>query len=125
LQTKDWASYLSDRLKPPGFQSFMMGWTGDYGDPDNFYYPHFGPGATADLGGWQNPKVLQLLDAARANGNLAARTKIYTEISEILQQEAVRVPIVHAQPLLAQRQQISGWIPSPLGSESFENVAKQ
>ncbi len=125
LQTKDWASYLSDRLKSPGFQSFIMGWTGDYGDPDNFYYPHFGPGATADLGGWQNPKVLQLLDAARANGNLAARTKIYTEISEILQQEAVRVPIVHAQPLLAQRQQISGWIPSPLGSESFENVSKQ
>lgn len=124
LLTKDWSAYLADRLKPPGFQAFMLGWTGDYGDPDNFYYPHFGPGSTADLGNWKNPKVLELLDQGRASGDKAARGKIYAEVSEILHGEAVRLPIVHSQPLLGKRKNIQGWIPSPLGSESFEDVSK-
>ncbi|MEG4142836.1 MULTISPECIES: hypothetical protein [unclassified Microcoleus] len=38
--------------------------------------------------------------------------------------EAVRLPIVHSQPLLGKRQNIQSWIPSPLGSESFEEVSK-
>ncbi|MEG5017064.1 MULTISPECIES: ABC transporter substrate-binding protein [unclassified Microcoleus] len=124
LLTKDWSAYLADRLKPPGFQAFMLGWTGDYGDPDNFYYPHFGPGSTADLGNWKNPKVLELLDRGRASGDKAARAKIYAEVSEVLHGEAVRLPIVHSQPLLGKRKNIQGWIPSPLGSESFEDVSK-
>ncbi|MBE9095785.1 ABC transporter substrate-binding protein [Tychonema sp. LEGE 07203] len=124
LLTKDWSAYLADRLKPPGFQAFMLGWTGDYGDPDNFYYPHFGPGSTADLGNWKNPKVLELLDRGRASGDKAARAKIYAEVSEILHGEAVRLPIVHSQPLLGKRKNVRGWVPSPLGSESFEDVSK-
>ncbi len=124
LLTKDWSAYLADRLKPPGFQAFMMGWTGDYGDPDNFYYPHFGPGSTADLGNWKNPQVLELLDKGRASADKAARGKIYAEVNEILHGEAVRLPIVHSQPLLGKRKNIQGWIPSPLGSESFEEVSK-
>lgn len=124
LLTKDWSAYLADRLKPPGFQAFMLGWTGDYGDPDNFYYPHFGPGSTADLGNWKNPKVLELLDQGRASGDKAVRAKIYGEVSDILHGEAVRLPIVHSQPLLGKRKNVKGWIPSPLGSESFEDVSK-
>ncbi len=124
LQTKDWAAYLADRNKKPGFQSFMLGWTGDYGDPDNFYYPHFGPGATQDIGNWKNDQVLKLLNQGRAAGDKAARIKIYQQIDELLYKEAVRLPIVHAQPLLAKRKNVSGWTPSPLGSETLEQVSK-
>lgn len=125
LNTKDWAAYLADLRKAPGFQAFMLGWTGDYGDPDNFYYPHFGPGSTADLGNWKNDKVIQLLNVARATANRAARGKIYAQIDEILHQEVVRLPIVHSQPLLAKRKNIEGWEPSPLDGETFETVEKR
>jgi peptide/nickel transport system substrate-binding protein len=124
LQTKDWAAYLADRNKSPGYQAFMLGWTGDYGDPDNFYYAHFGPGSTADIGNWKNDQVFKLLDQGRATGDKAERAKIYKQVDEILYQEAVRLPIVHSQPLLAKRKNVSGWIPSPLGSEAFEEVTK-
>ena len=124
LQTKDWAAYLADRNKKPGFQAFMLGWTGDYGDPDNFYYPHFGPTATQDIGNWKNDQVLKLLDQGRAIGDKAARTKIYQQIDELLYKEAVRLPIVHAQPLLAKRKNVNGWVPSPLGSEPLDAVSK-
>lgn len=124
LKTKDWTAYLADRLKSPGYQSFMLGWTGDYGDPDTFYYPHFGAGSTVDIGNWKNPQVLQLLDQARATSDRATRSKLYAQVDEIVHREVVRLPIVHSEPLLVQRKTIQGWVPSPLGSEPFEAVAK-
>ncbi|MEP0917450.1 ABC transporter substrate-binding protein [Leptolyngbya sp. DQ-M1] len=125
LKTKDWAAYLADRNKNPGYPMFMLGWTGDYGDPDTFYYPHFGPGSTTDLGGWKNDRVTQLLNQARATSDRSARAKLYAEVDEIVHREAVRLSIVHSDPLLVQRKTITGWTPSPLGAEPFEAIAKQ
>jgi peptide/nickel transport system substrate-binding protein len=125
LKTKDWAAYLADRRKSPGYQSFMLGWTGDFGDPDSFYYPHFGPGGTSDIGNWKNEKVFQLLNQARSVGDRAARGKLYGQVDEILYREVLRIPIVHAEPLLAKRKTINGWVPSPLGSEPFETITKK
>lgn len=124
LQTKEWGSYLDDRNKSPGFQSFMLGWTGDYGDPDNFYYAHFGSGATQDLGNYKNPELFKLLDQGRATADEAERAKIYQQVDEILYKEALRLPIVHSQPLLAKRKNVEGWTPSPLGSEAFDEITK-
>lgn len=124
LNTKDWAAYLADRFKAPGFQAFMLGWTGDYGDPDNFFYPHFGKSGTKDIGNWQNAQVFQLLDDARKETDLAKRIQMYVQVDKILFDEAVRIPIVHSEPLLAHRANISGWKPSPFGSESFASVEK-
>ncbi len=124
LQTKDWAAYLEDRRKAPGYQAFMLGWTGDYGDPDNFYYAHFSPAATADLGNWQNESLLELLEKGRQEQQQEARAKIYAEIDKIVATEKVRIPIVHSQPLLAKRKNIQGWQPSPLSSEPFSTIEK-
>jgi peptide/nickel transport system substrate-binding protein len=125
LKTKDWAAYIADRLKPPGFQSFMLGWTGDYGDPDTFYYPHFGVGSTKDLGNWKNDRLQQLLDQGRATADQTARSQIYAEVDRILHREVLRLPIVHSKPLLVQRKTIEGWVPSPLGTEPFEAIEKR
>ncbi|MGB3616243.1 MAG: ABC transporter substrate-binding protein [Elainellaceae cyanobacterium] len=124
LQTKDWGAYLEDRNQPPGFQSFMLGWTGDYGDPDNFLYAHFGPGATQDLGNYEDPEMFDLLNQARVASEQGEREDIYKEVDEMLFDKALRIPIVHSQPLLAQKASVSGWEPSPLGSEAFTTVEK-
>jgi len=124
LQTKDWSAYLADRNKPPGYQSFMLGWTGDYGDPDDFYYPHFGPGSTADLGNWKNDQIFKLLAQGRAAGDKTQRTKIYQQVDQLLNQLVLRLPIVHTKPLLAKRKNVNGWTPSPLGSEPLDTVTK-
>ena len=124
LQTKDWAAYLEDRNTPPGFQSFMLGWTGDYGDPDNFLYSHFGPGATQDLGNYESPEMFALLNKARSETEPKEREKIYQEVDAMLFDKALRIPIVHSQPLLAQRAGLTGWSPSPLGNEPFPAVEK-
>ncbi len=124
LQTKDWGAYLADRNTAPGFQSFMLGWTGDYGDPDNFLYAHFGPGATQDLGGYKNAEMFELLENARKATEESERKDLYQQADALLFKEALRIPIVHSQPLLAQRSNITGWEPSPLGSETFADIKK-
>lgn len=124
LRTKDWAAYLSDRNTSPGFQAFMLGWTADYSDPDNFLYPHFGPGATADLGNWRQQRILSLLEAGRQSQDPPERRKIYREIDQLLFRELVRLPIVHSQPMLAQRVTLQNWLPSPLGAEPLAWVSK-
>ncbi|MEM8505524.1 MAG: ABC transporter substrate-binding protein [Cyanobacteria bacterium P01_D01_bin.1] len=124
LQTKDWGAYLADRNVAPGFQSFMLGWTGDYGDPDNFLYAHFGPGATQDLGDYQNPELFDLLEQARTNSDPAEREDLYKQVDALIFEEALRVPIVHSQPLLAKRTSLDGWEPSPFSSEPFSGIEK-
>ena len=124
LQTKDWGAYLADRNVAPGFQSFMLGWTGDYGDPDNFFFAHFGPGATQDLGNYKNEELFNLLTQARVNSEKAEREKLYKQVDEIAFEEALRIPIVHSQPLLAKRTNVDGWEPSPFSSEPFGAVEK-
>ncbi|MEM6519303.1 MAG: ABC transporter substrate-binding protein [Cyanobacteria bacterium P01_C01_bin.70] len=124
LQTKDWGAYLEDRNTAPGFQSFMLGWTGDYGDPDNFLFAHFGPGATQDLGDYQNSELFDMLNQARSATEKAERETIYQDVDRILFEEALRIPIVHSQPLLAQRTNVEGWSPSPFSNEPFTTVEK-
>ena len=125
LNTKDWAAYLADRFKAPGYQSYMMGWTGDYGDPDNFLYYHFNPGGTKDIGNWKDDRVTKLLEDARKSSDEAARAKMYAEVEKITYDDALRIPIVHSEPLLAQRANLTGWKPSPLGSEPFTQIEKK
>ncbi|MEL6604177.1 MAG: ABC transporter substrate-binding protein [Cyanobacteria bacterium J06614_10] len=124
LQTKDWGAYLEDRNTAPGFQAFMLGWTGDYGDPDNFLYAHFGPGATQDIGDYQNPELFELLNKARVATDDSERQALYQDADALIFEEALRLPIVHSQPLLAKRSAVEGWEPSPFSSEPFSAVSK-
>ena len=40
-EDEDWTAYLDD-ARQPQFSTWMLGWTGDNGDPDNFLYFFFG-----------------------------------------------------------------------------------
>ncbi len=128
FQTKDWATYLDDRKKAPGFQAFMLGWTGDFGDASNFYDPHFASPIVDLFDSSGNPysdKALSATLTKAASGTSAQRLAQYRTADEQTFALALKIPIVHSQPLGAQRTNISGWTPSPLGSESFEAIVKK
>lgn len=65
LKTEDYAKYLKDRYVEPGFDMYMIGWTGDYGDPDNFYSAFYGPGGSDDIN-WNPADGTQYLAGERA-----------------------------------------------------------
>lgn len=121
LKTKDWAQYLQDRNTAPYFDVYMIGWTGDYGDPDNFYSAYYGPSASDDSG--YNPKELaDLLEQGKAAKGQAAKARVYSKIHEITYNAYVRIPVVHSQPLAGKAKYVKGWVPSPLGSEAFNKI---
>lgn len=121
LKTEDWAKYLQDRNKEPGFDMYMIGWTGDYGDPDNFYGAYYGPNASDDIN-WAPANLITLLEQGRAALTRDAKAKVYGQIQEITYNAAYRIPMVHSQPLAAARTYVKGWVPSPLGSEPFNTI---
>ncbi|MCD0158426.1 MULTISPECIES: ABC transporter substrate-binding protein [unclassified Deinococcus] len=121
LKTQDWAKYLEDRNKEPGFDMYMIGWTGDYGDPDNFYGAYYGSNASDDIN-WNPANVETLLQQGRAAATQEAKAKVYSQLHEITYNAAYRVPMVHSNPLAAARSYVKGWVPSPLGSEPFNTI---
>jgi peptide/nickel transport system substrate-binding protein len=120
LKSKDWGAYLDD-VDAGKFQAYMLGWTGDYSDPDNFYTPLIGPGTSKETG-YNNPALFKLLDDARVATTKTAKGDIYGKVADILFDDIVKMPIVHSRPLLAQRTALEGWNPGPLGSEPLSEV---
>ena len=119
LKTEDWAVYLKDRNKAPGFDLYLYGWSGDYGDPDNFYSAFYGDGGSGDSG--YNPAGVQsLLVQGRAAVGQAAKAKIYAQLHELTYAARVRLPIVHGVAPAAARSYVKNWITGPLGV--LENV---
>jgi peptide/nickel transport system substrate-binding protein len=121
LKTEDWGTYLEDRKKNK-FPMFLLGWGGDYGDADNFYTPHFGPGAVDDVN-YRNQKVFDLLEKAQKLTNRKAKVPIYQQVEEILFNDIVRMPFVHSQPLAATKATVEGFKPSPLGEIPFADIS--
>ncbi|GGR07212.1 ABC transporter substrate-binding protein [Deinococcus ruber] len=119
LKTEDWAVYLTDRNKAPGFDMFLYGWSGDYGDPDNFYSAFYGDGGSDDTG-YDPAEIQNLLVKGRAATTQAAKAKIYSQLHALTYAANVRLPIVHGVAPSAARSYVKNWITGPLGV--LENV---
>jgi peptide/nickel transport system substrate-binding protein len=121
LKTEDWGKYLQDRNKEPGFDMYMIGWTGDYGDPDNFYGAYYGPNASDDIN-YRPDELNKLLEQGRAALTQDAKAKIYAQIHEITYKANHRITIVHSQPLSVTRSYVKNWVLSPLGVQPFNTI---
>jgi ABC-type transport system substrate-binding protein len=97
----------------------LLGWTGDYPDPTNFYDYHFGAGATDQFGTKWDDITSRLTEAAQL-GDEEARRAIYTEVNELLKQHVPMIPVAHGASATAYLATVEGAHASPLGNESLE-----
>ena len=121
LKTEDWAKYLEDRLKTPGFDMHMIGWTGPYASPYTFYNTHYGLEAEADIK-YKSPRLDALMLKAAASSSRAEQAKVYAELHKITYGLNLRFPIVHSRPLAATRTYVKGWEPGPSVLTPFEDI---
>ena len=106
-------------------QLYLLGWTGDYGDPDNFIGTFFQDGQKA----WgttekPNQEVMDKLDEAETETDIEARTGLYEEANRLIMDWLPGVPYAHSKPALAFKAGIEGYEPSPVSLESFATVTK-
>lgn len=106
-------------------QVYLLGWTGDYGDPDNFIGTFFQDGQKA-WGTTEKPNqdVMDLLDKAETETDTAVRTGLYQDANRLIMDWLPGVPYAHSQPALAFKAGITGYQPSPVSLESFASVSK-
>jgi peptide/nickel transport system substrate-binding protein len=119
LKTEEWTSYLQNWQAGTRYGLVMIGWTGDYADPNNFLYPHFGPGNVA---GYVNEDVFALLKSASTARTQQEAAGFFQQAGRILDQDMVRIPIVQTSPLYARKQTLQGWTPGPGGTTSFASI---
>lgn len=98
----------------------MIGWTGDFGDPDNFvgtffkvYHPQFG---------FHNAKIFNILAKAAGETNLKKRIALYKQANIMIMKFLPGVPYAHSRPALGFQKKVKGYTPSPVGTDPFAGV---
>ncbi len=98
----------------------LIGWTGDFGDPDNFIGTFF----RTEQGQWgfKNPALFALLNKAVAEPNAAKRKALYERANRVIMDFLPGVPYAHTKPALGFQRNVIGYKPSPVSLESFATV---
>jgi len=101
-------------------QMFLLGWTGDFGDPANFLNVHFG--SETKQFGFNNPSLFALLQKADGETDLGKRAALYQQASIQVMKFLPMVPYVHSRPALGFQKNVLGYVPSPVSLEPFSLV---
>jgi peptide/nickel transport system substrate-binding protein len=123
IQSVDWATYL-DMATDGEFDMFMLGWTGDNGDPDNFLYTLLDKDSIGSNNNAQysNDELHDILIEAQTVADQEKRNELYKKAQEIIHEDAPWVPLVHSTPLLAAAKDVANYLPHPTGSEVLSKV---
>ncbi|MDN4495013.1 ABC transporter substrate-binding protein [Ureibacillus aquaedulcis] len=122
----EWATYL-EKAKNGEADAFLLGWTGDNGDADNFIYTLLDKDTIGsnNYAYYSNDEVHELLIAAQSEIDEEKRIELYKQAQEIIHDDAPWVPLAHSTPLLAGKKGVTGYLPHPTGSESLINVSME
>ena len=124
LVTYEWGEYRK-RSKTGEQQAMMFGWSGDNGDPDNFFVPLLGCSAVKGGGNvarWCDKSFEDLLDKAKAVTKQAERAALYAKAQEIAHEEAPWIPIAHSVRFDPIRKEVTGYKMDPTAHHYFDKV---
>ena len=119
-KTAPWSPDYLGNVDEGNAQVYLLGWTGDYGDPDNFVGTFFQNPQKA--WGFTNQDIHTALADAETETDLEAREQAYQEANRKIMDFLPGVPYVHTKPALAFAANVSGYEPSPVSLESFAPV---
>jgi peptide/nickel transport system substrate-binding protein len=122
VKSDTWSpDYLSKYLGEYG--AYLLGWTGDVGDPDNFLGTFFQSPSPA----WNhsNQDIFDTLNEAEVETDPDRRTELYEEANRLIADELPGLPYVHTEPALAFAANVTGYVPSPVSLEPFSLVTVQ
>jgi dipeptide transport system substrate-binding protein len=124
LITYEWAEYR--KRSKTGEQGVMMfGWSGDNGDPDNFFVPLLGCDAVKGGGNvsrWCNKEFEDLITKAAQTSKQADRAKLYEQAQVIVHEEAPWIPIAHSLRFDPSRKEVKGYRMDAIAHHSFDKV---
>jgi dipeptide transport system substrate-binding protein len=124
LVTYEWAEYR--KRSKTGEQSVMMfGWSGDNGDPDNFFVPLLGCEAVKGGGNvarWCNKEFEALIIKAAQTPKQADRAKLYEQAQVIFKEEAPWITVAHSVRFDPIRKEVKGYKMDATAHHYFNNA---
>ena len=121
----EWGEYRK-RVQQAEHTMAQLGWTGDNGDPDNFFVPLSGCAAARIGGGsstkWCNKEFDDLVNKAVTLTDKAERTKLYEQAQVLMHEEAPYFLIAHSIAFQPLRKEVAGYYMSPFGRHVFDHV---
>lgn len=116
-----WSPDYVDTVNSGGAAMYLIGWTGDFGDPDNFIGTFFRTSQPA--WGPLDQGIYDQLEKARVDGDKDSRTEEYKKANRLIMDFLPGVPYVHTSPSLAFDADVKGYVPSPVSLEEFRTVS--
>ncbi|GAB4068700.1 ABC transporter substrate-binding protein [Ancylobacter sonchi] len=124
LVSYEWGEYRK-RLQQGEHMTGQLGWTGDNGDPDNFFFllgcAAARPGGQ-NLAKWCNKDFDALINKAKTIPDVAERTKLYEQAQVIVKEEAPWFTIAHSVVYEPTRKEVVDYKVSPFGRHEFYGV---
>ena len=121
----EWGEYRK-RLQAGEAQMAEFGWTGDNGDPDNFFTPVASCAAARPGGGsaskWCDQQFDDLIKKAATISEQADRAKLYKQAQVVMHEEAPFYLIAHSVVFMPMRKEVVGYKMSPFGRHQFNEV---
>ena len=124
LVSFDWPTYL-EKSKSGQHSMIQFGWTGDNGDPDNFFAVLLGCASVksgSNYPRWCDPKFNKLIMDAKTTTDMGARTKLYMQAQVIAHAQAPVVNIAHSRTFKAMAKNVKGYKQDPLGQDYLGSI---
>ncbi|UWU00559.1 ABC transporter substrate-binding protein [Proteus vulgaris] len=121
----EWGEYLK-RAKSGEHQAVMMGWTGDNGDPDNFFATLFSCAAKeqgSNYSKWCYKPFEDLIQPARITADHDKRVELYKQAQVVMHDQAPALIIAHSTVYEPVSKKVENYVVDPLGKHHFENVS--
>lgn len=122
IQRVEWATYIQDLFSDDRkYQSFAIGWTADYPDPQNFLDILFHSASDSNLTGYSNPEVDGLLEQARVEQDERKRIDLYHRAEQEIVNDAPWLPLWYGRKLdlfgdqfVLVKPYVKGYVPTPI-----------
>ncbi|MFP3180171.1 MAG: ABC transporter substrate-binding protein [Paraburkholderia sp.] len=123
IATYEWGEYIR-RAHAGEHEAILIGWTGDYGDPDNWLGVLLGCDAVkgSNFSKWCYKPFDDLITAARSTTDLTQRTKDYMDAQVIFKDQVPFTPIAHSTVYQPISKDVTGFKIDPFGPTQFLGV---
>ncbi len=95
-------------------QLFTGGWCADYPDPENFADVLFHTGSPQNNGGYSNPELDALLEAARVERDVTKRIQMYQQAEQIIVDDAAALFTSHSLSYQLVKPYVKGYVFTPI-----------
>jgi oligopeptide transport system substrate-binding protein len=95
-------------------QLFSSGWCADYPDPENFADVLFHTGSSQNNGGYSNPDLDKLLEAARIEQDVTKRISMYQQAEQMIVDDAAALFTTHSLSYQLVKPYVKGYAFTPI-----------